>query len=771
MTRVLRGGLAAALVLFLLASGAVPALAADWTDFGGTPERRHRAEEQATLPASPDDWFWTPDVGVSCSQPLVVGDTLYVLAAKGETGTPAAAGLYAFDLRAVDESPAGRQLDPLPGFPVRLNADPRNCEPSQGHVTYDPATGGFYWGTADGCLAAWKPGMPEPVFQPLYRSEPGDTRVVSAPLVLSPDVVALGTAPAPGRPGSGGVWVVRGLLESRASRAVWDWIPAAVTSSFVKVSADRFLVGVDGIGGRGEVRCYQVTADGLSLVTTWGDNGRVVTPAGVPASFAVEGPYFYFSDKYGTFYKAGLATGKVVWSRRFDSIAVQDWFARHVRLADPSGAPFPVWIPDLPDIYSLGPGVVSVPGDRLFVNHSPAVGDGLVYWTVRTSDRTSERGTAGWAAPGLLLALSKADGSLRWAVKLPGNGNTCALVWPYARRVLVGTRDYQESRTVKLAGWITCWDSEDGRPRMLVQNGDWGWWGLGLLQNWWNPLPGSPPWSQLSGTGVEITLTRGVLVTGAGAVSGSALVGSFRVIRLPDPVNLRVQGAVREPSGAVEPGGQVTVRALVELAQGTSAVDTWVGWRWKGETEWRKVQDVTLGPDRRQVEVSFQVSAPSATQTLEVKVNPDELHPAAETDYRDNAAEVTVEVREPEPPLDLALAMVYPKELWVGMVTKVFVDTWTAQGPGAATEVVFTCNGRSASKRVTLPAGKPGAVVRAEFGVEALSPGTLHLQAVVNPGRNPAEVRYDNNRYAADVPVHGLINPPGDGEVRVWLIR
>ncbi|MEW6048428.1 MAG: hypothetical protein AB1609_18450, partial [Bacillota bacterium] len=325
MRRWLRGGLGAALILSLCLFAACPAGAADWTEFGGSPLRQHRAEDQATLPLSSEDWFWTPIIGVSCSQPLVVGDTLYVLAAKGQTYTPPAAGLYAFDLKAMENWPAEEPpvLEPLPGYPIRLNADPENYEPSQGHVTYDPATGGFYWGTADGCLAAWKPGMAEPVFQPLYRERPGDTRVVSAPLVLSPDVIAVGTS-------QGGVWVVQGLLDPALRKegrpfAAWVWLPGSVTSSFVQVAPYRFLVGVDGIGGRGEVRCYTLSGDSLVLYDSWGDHGRIVTPAGVPASFAVDGPHFYFSDKYGTFYKAELATGKVVWARRFDPITAQRW--------------------------------------------------------------------------------------------------------------------------------------------------------------------------------------------------------------------------------------------------------------------------------------------------------------------------------------------------------------------------------------------------------------------------------------------------------------
>ncbi|MEW5932947.1 MAG: hypothetical protein AB1816_05135 [Bacillota bacterium] len=757
MRRWLRGGLGAALILSLCLFAACPAGAADWTEFGGSPLRQHRAEDQATLPLSSEDWFWTPIIGVSCSQPLVVGDTLYVLAAKGQTYTPPAAGLYAFDLKAMENWPPGEPpvLEPLPGYPIRLNADPENYEPSQGHVTYDPATGGFYWGTADGCLAAWKPGMGEPNFVRLYEREAGDIRVVSAPLVLSPDVVAVGTS-------SGGVWVVGGLLTGQERFLSRVWLPGSVTSSFVQVGPNRFLVGVDGIGGRGEVRCYMLSGSNLVLYDSWGDHGRIVTPAGVPASFAVDGPHFYFSDKFGTFYKAELATGKVVWARRFDPITAQRW-AGKVKEE----------IRTLEELYALGPETVAIPADGLFINHSPAVGDDLVYWTVRTSDRRSPRGEAGWEAPGLLVALSKADGSLRWAVVLPGNGNTCPLVWPYAHRVLVGGRGVirWSGGGASLDSWISCWDTESGKPRALMVMADSGnvycVIGVGGL---WAQIPGLPSWSQLSGAGVEPTLTHGVLVLGAGGVDPDLgqLTGNLEIQRLRDPVNLRIKDASREPSGPVDAGAQVTVRAAVELAEGDAPVDTWVGWRWKGESEWRRVQDLTLGPEVKEVAVSFPVTAPSSTQTLEVKVNPDELHPPSETYYGDNAADVTVEVNKP---LDITLKLIYPVKLWTGMRVAVWTECWVWHGPAVDTEVVFSCNGVSARAPISLPAGEPGRPVRTQFEVEAFEEGVLHLRAEVNPRRNPVETRWDNNVFSVDVPVEWWSQGRTGAGIKVRLVK
>lgn len=116
------------------------------------------------------------------------------------------------------------------------------------------------------------------------------------------------------------------------------------------------------------------------------------------------------------------------------------------------------------------------------------------------------------------------------------------------------------------------------------------------------------------------------------------------------------------------------------------------------------MRDVTLSPEARGVTVSLPPDGPRGDAALELKVNPDELHPANETNYRDNAAEVLSEVKEP---LDIALAMLYAQELWTRMALKVWVETWVAHCPGARTDVVLTVNGRSARSGSRCPRASP----------------------------------------------------------------
>ncbi|MEW5935991.1 MAG: hypothetical protein AB1816_20605, partial [Bacillota bacterium] len=346
------------------------------------------------------------------------------------------------------------------------------------------------------------------------------------------------------------------------------------------MTGDRFLVGVDGIGGHGEVRCYQVRSGGLELVASWGKNGRIVTPAGVPASFAVDGPYFYFSDKYGTFYKAELATGNVVWGRSFGAIPARRWLKL--------GPYF-----SLEEVYEAGFEEVSVDGRWLFVNSSPAVSDNLVYFTVRTIDRRPRD----WSQ-GMLLALNKHDGSVAWAGLLPGVGNTCPLVWPYAMRVLVGDR----------GGNVTCWFDDTGVPAGLSVWGEYG-----PVAVWANdrPLPDEYRWGQLGGAGVEPTLAEGYLILGVNEEDQEGHpTGMLYLLRMEPPVDLALDQASVSPVPA-EAGRQVTVKARVTLPLGDSEVWSWVGWRWKGESEWRKAADVTLSGSERERWVSFEVAAPA----------------------------------------------------------------------------------------------------------------------------------------------------------------
>ncbi len=757
MARLARGGLSAALILFLVLSLVSPALAGDWTEFGGGPERLHRSGEQLSVSTAPQDWIMIPYVGVSRSQPIVIGDKLYHLGAnEGNvpgydpslpwgwgSGAKAGAYLHEFDLGKLrelqDAWKAGSSPDAERALwtealqerdnPVaRINADPKDLRPSEGHVTYDPGTGGYYWGTADGCLAAWKPGMSEPVFQALYRERPGDIRVVSAPLLLAADVVAVGTS-------QGGVCVVKGLLTAQRSTVMGTWLPGSVTSSFARLSDRRFLTGVDGIGGHGEVRCYLWGPNGLSLFTQWGNNGRLLTPAGVPASFAVEGGDFYFSDKYGTFYKGRLADGKIVWSRKFGGIPATMWIPGNPAESQEGLA--------LPFLYQYGGQARVLDGGRLFINASPALGDDLVYYTVRTTDR----GASEWNM-GAVMALRKSDGSLAWATQIWGSGNTCPLYWGHANRVLVGSD----------LGYVLCLDARTGMPRSLVQEEAAG--GPVPVAGWVTTRQGrvekGKKWEQVAGAAVELTLAGGYLIVGGNEKVGGVPTGHLALVRLGPAVNLTLDNASVTPSPA-KPGQDVQVKCRVKLAEGQKDEKTWVGWRWEGEKDWRKVpgaEDLVLKPGEERW-LAFPVKAPSQAQTVECCVNPDGLSPAYERDFGDNMGEALIDVVQPAKPLDIAVSMTYPLKMWTGMRLVVWVNVWVEQGPAVTTDVVFSVNGKSAKKTVKLADGKAGerGMVRPEFYIEAFEEGTLHLKAVANPRHDPPESRYDNNVCEVDVPV------------------
>lgn len=198
-----------------------------------------------------------------------------------------------------------------------------------------------------------------------------------------------------------------------------------------------------------------------------------------------------------------------------------------------------------------------------------------------------------------------------------------------------------------------------------------------------------------------------------------------------------------------------------------------------GGTQLIRAEGVRLGPGE-EAQVKVPLTMPSERGEAAFFLNPPwpvgDYSPGlaqVEADYTDNAAATALVPQEPErrDALDIALALVYPKKLWTGMAVKIWTECWVAQGPGVTTDVVFSVSGQTASKRVTLPAGNPGAVVRTEFWVEAFEPGTLHLKAIVNPKRDPPEIRYDNNVFEVDVPVDYWSQGRKGTGVRVWLVK
>ena len=74
----LRKPLILLLIPIFLATSIFPAFARDWTEFGGSPERMRATDQPMGMPVMP---IWGElNVGMSSSQPIVVNNTIYLLA-------------------------------------------------------------------------------------------------------------------------------------------------------------------------------------------------------------------------------------------------------------------------------------------------------------------------------------------------------------------------------------------------------------------------------------------------------------------------------------------------------------------------------------------------------------------------------------------------------------------------------------------------------------------------------------------------------------------
>lgn len=475
----------------------------DITDFGGDRYRKHLSSEPWGYPMCS---AWAVDLGRSASQPLHVGDRIYHLAGDS---------LWA--LRRVDSLPPDLTNEEIQERLVIWRRRDLQTDISFSHPTYVDQTvrtrdgrtyrGVIYAGTGpmpnqDGAPTASSLIAVAAEDGTLLGRMPLPDKIVSAPLAFADsDTVVFGTV-------NGWVWSVRGLASSPVSGVQWFWRPLGgrVSSSPVPLGPDSFLIGADGSDGQGKVMAYDLTARPLWL-TDAGEPDFVQTPYGVAASFAKAGDIAYFADKEGIFYGLDVNTGQLLWNKTVAGV----------------------------------------------VNNSPAVDDEKVYFTMRQAFSDGK---------GHLLAFDRINGSLQWDSVLPAAGNTAPMIWGNAGAVLVGDT----------SGKISAWTTTAGSPQPFAV--DLSCRDAGHLRTFWQRIGGtgwemlkpeitltnSPyrddiGWSQASGAGTELSLTKGMLLAGANGAKQDVLMA----FRHGGQVNLGLDGYLVE-SGPYEPGQQLTAK-------------------------------------------------------------------------------------------------------------------------------------------------------------------------------------------------------------------
>lgn len=679
------------LAVLLVFTALTQAMASDWTDFGGDENRRHLAADPLSPPVAPK---WAAQLGRSVSQPLVVGDRIYVLAGGSlwclDANAPPGLNVTLDDINNGTE--AARQL-------VVWQVSGIN----EGNVSRsDPVyrDGVIYLGTGGGRVAAVDAATGA-VLGLTERLGPDGVEVVSAPLIFDNGEVVVGTS-------TGYVWIIRGLTEG-APEGNSLYLGGRVTCSSVKVpvrDGQAFVVADD--GGPGRVKAFYV-GDGVRndfdpVWASWISSGPV------PASFAVDqdGVTFYFSNKYGKLFKGNLLAG------------------------------------------SAEANAVHYSSTASFVNNSPGVGNSFVYFTFRklvstgrlvALDKTSwdivwEQDLPSWGntsplvwqacaavlagdTGGHLSAFNSANGGEPY----PFAPNPDDPQGPLQPVLNLSDNPYQDP------DW---WRKTSGLGTELTLAS--GSTGQGLL---------------LFGVNQSSGIYDGWLFCYS--------TGRFKNLKVatPDPDNPSSALSGFE-GGYIQPGDKVTVNVRVkyeyqsETQQLPEPVDTPVGWKFSSDpTDWRLKDGLLhLEPGGEAGVELTDIEVPDGAVSILVCVNPYRNQPQGETTYADNTVEIPLPVARPNLKItSLDFSPTKPAgNATVSLSVTVANDSSFGYGRDIVTDISWYVDGvlKGTRTNVTVPA--KGSVVVDGFSFQ----GTQDRHSVkffVNPaGSRPANEKI----YPAD---------------------
>lgn len=310
-----------ALLAILIFTNARIVYAADWTDFGGDDKRQHRSTDPLSPPVVPK---WSVQLGRSSSQPLIVGDKIYVLAGDSlwclNGNAPEGLEVTLDDI--INGRDNARQL-------VIWRISINEGKVSKSHPVYH--NGIIYLGTGGGRVAA----VDAETGQLLGQTGVLAPEVVSAPLVFESGEVVVGTS-------DGYVRIIRGLQNGNPTSKKY-YLGGRVTSSPIKLnSGNGFIIADD--GGQGVVKAFYIN-DGVhqDFDPVW---PKPIKAGSVPASFAKDlgdsNDTFYFSTKNGKFFQASISTGGYLVNTKYYNSVIR-------------------------------------------INNSPAVGSSYVYFNIRRS--------------------------------------------------------------------------------------------------------------------------------------------------------------------------------------------------------------------------------------------------------------------------------------------------------------------------------------------------------------------------------------------------
>lgn len=367
---------------FILLAAALPVgtYAQEITTFGYNDNRTRIIEEKA-YPTLFAQWYF--ETGKSYSQPLILDGSRF---GKNKPVIVTMAGNYLYAFEDVNRSYEAQWIknpwfyrDAIPGG---------FGEPASSHTTFFNNT--FFTGAKDGKLYIHDLNNIIRNTSRLLAVGLEGSSITSAPLVTKYQGKILVVA----GNGSGGKAVIITNFDKPIPDKFFINIGGTITSSPAPIDDLGFIIGLDGSTGKtmgfffDEILEYENGY--LNLKRNINPKWQITTPSGVPASFAIDGNFAYFSDKAGHFYKINKYSGELVW------------------------------------------GVNDFAVSGTFTNRSPAVDESQVYFAI-----TNYKG----AGKGRLVVFDKNNKTLIGKDDYESRIVTAPAIWKQAEVVTVGTED------------------------------------------------------------------------------------------------------------------------------------------------------------------------------------------------------------------------------------------------------------------------------------------------------------------------------------------
>lgn len=334
----------------------------DWYEVGKDSSRTRMIDDVELKP--PIIYKAILDLGWSVSQPVAVGDYMYVLAAVPDSNNffqlPRGTYFYRIPVdfkfeKGLSYTEQIADLYSKGANHVRLAAYAQTYS----DPTYNPQNGKFYIGVGQRVFV-----VDESPFSLQSASFNTEARLTGAPMLVGNDLFVIGTSTSTSN--GGVVYIVKGLGTGSSSNVTFRGyrlsnLSNAELASTVAANSFQFGIGVNyrASDRNGKFAMFNAADNGFgsrpNLSMAWPE---VSTHFGVAATGIYYNSHFYFADKYGYVYKVRAGNGSVAWTSKIPNVTL----INNTMTTDGSSVYVPVRMPGKLVKLSMGSGSIQWTG-------------------------------------------------------------------------------------------------------------------------------------------------------------------------------------------------------------------------------------------------------------------------------------------------------------------------------------------------------------------------------------------------------------------------